>query len=166
MNEHAAIRSYLKSDRQECLEIFDKNCPEFFSPDERKGLELWLDVQDSGTITYENSLADFFYVILLNFEVIGCGGFYIEKENRVARITWGMIHPEFHKQGYGKKLLEFGVKQVEYLFPDYKIELGTSQHTFPFFEKLEFETKRITENAYKHGLHRYDMVLHPKVKKS
>lgn len=165
MTEHAAIRSYLKSDRLACLEIFDKNCPIYFSDDEREGLELWLDGQDSGTITYETSMADFFYVVLLDFEVIGCGGFYISKNDPVARITWGMIHPDFHGQGYGRKLLEFGIRQVEYLFPNHSIELDTSQHTFPFFEKLEFVTKRITEHAYKHGLHRYDMVRVPKIRK-
>ncbi|MFT7590243.1 MAG: putative GNAT family N-acyltransferase [bacterium] len=74
-----------------------------------------------------------------------------------------MIHPEHHKNEYGKKLLEFGIKQIEYLFPSYSIELDTPQYSFPFFEKLEFETKRITQHAYKPGLHKYDMVRKPKL---
>ncbi|MFT5724291.1 MAG: hypothetical protein ACI9JN_001409 [Bacteroidia bacterium] len=96
MKNGATIRSYLRFDRSACLEIFDKNCPQFFSDADRADLELWLDGQDAGTITYDTSMADFFYVILKDFNVIGCGGFYIMKENPVARITWGMIHPDFH----------------------------------------------------------------------
>lgn len=164
MNNHSAIRSYLKSDRQACLAIFDANCPTYFSPNEREQFVSWLDGQDSGTFTYPNSMADFFYVVLLDFNVIGCGGFYITKDAPVARISWGMIHPDFQHQGYGTKLLMFRMKQIEYLFPNHHMELDTSQHSFPFYEKLEFETKRITHHAYQPGLHRYDMVRYPKVK--
>jgi [ribosomal protein S18]-alanine N-acetyltransferase len=163
MSIQSSIRSYLKTDILDCLEIFDKNCPVFFSEDERSGLETWLDGQDSGTITYESSMADFFYVVLLDYNVVGCGGFYIQKGEAIARITWGMIHPDHQNKGYGRKLLEFGIRQVEYLFPNHTIKLDTSQHSFPFFEKLEFETKRVTKHAYKQGLYKYHMEHAPKL---
>ncbi|MFT5513629.1 MAG: hypothetical protein ACI8SE_002038 [Bacteroidia bacterium] len=60
MNNHAVIRSYLRSDREACLNIFDLNCARYFNLEERSDLEVWLDGQNSGKITYETSMAEVF----------------------------------------------------------------------------------------------------------
>ncbi len=158
MIHNVIIRSYLKSDRNECLKLFDLNCPRFFSRNERSSMELWLNGQDKGTITYKSSMADFYYVALHNYEVVGCEGFYIVSNQPAARLTWSVINPENQSQGLGTKLVSHCINQIESLFPSYRIELDTSQHTFAFFEKFGFQKTQITENGYGPGLHRYDMI--------
>ena len=158
MQKELVIRSYLKFDREACLDMFDQNCPKYFDPSERSGFCKWLDGQDAGRIAYKNSMADFYYVALKNLSVAGCGGFYINAEKPTAHISWTLIHPSFHNNGIGKYLISFCIKQIEKLFPEYLIELETSQHTYLFFEKFGFKTNHITENGYGPGLHRYDML--------
>ncbi|MCE3226094.1 MAG: family N-acetyltransferase [Bacteroidetes bacterium] len=121
-------------------------------------LENWLNGMDSGKMVYDSNEKEAFYVTELNANVVGCGGYYIPKTDKKAKMTWGMVDSLHHKKGIGKLLLEFRIKIIEEQFPSHSIELDTSQHTFPFFEKLGFHVTKITENGYGTGLHRYDMI--------
>jgi predicted GNAT family N-acyltransferase len=72
-------------------------------------------------------------------------------------MVWGMVGKIHHKKGYGKQLFEFRVKAIKERFPDHKIILDTSQHTYGFFAKLGYKVTKITPNAYGEGLDKYDM---------
>jgi N-acetylglutamate synthase-like GNAT family acetyltransferase len=153
------IRMYQAADRNACLEIFHSNCPAgFFDPSEIKGLHHWLDNRDAGTIAHQTSAADFYYVTELDGKVIASAGFYILKDKPVANMAWGMVHNQYHKQGFGKQLLLYRIEQIKKHYPEYSISLDTSQHTYSFFERLGFTVTRITKDAYGPGLDRYDMI--------
>ncbi|WP_276134552.1 GNAT family N-acetyltransferase [Polluticoccus soli] len=151
------IRSYIPTDRAACLDIFDSNCPKYFDPSERAFIEQWLNAQDAGQPTYPNSSADHFYVLEKNNKVIACGGFYLLNDEHAASIAWGMVHSDEHRQGYGKELFQFRVKELQKILPGAKITLDTSQQTFGFFEKMGLTVQAVTKDGYGAGLDRYDM---------
>ncbi len=153
------IRKYKPDDRSKCLEIFKSNCPTYFDPTEIEGLENWLNGQDTGQITYQTSEADFFFVSEFKEKIMACGGFYAVKGKLNANRVWGMVHKNYHRQGFGKQLFQFRVDQINNLFPQHAISLDTSQHTYNFFEQLGFSVVKITQDGYGPGLDRYDMII-------
>jgi [ribosomal protein S18]-alanine N-acetyltransferase len=152
------IREYHSGDRRACIDIFNSNYPLYFDASELTYLENWLNGMDKGQLVYESNFKEYLYVAELNGMVLACGGYYITKTGKKAKMAWGMVHSDSHKKGIGKLLLEFRMKKIEELYPGHSIELDTSQHTFAFFEKLGFTIISIKENGYGPGLHRYDMI--------
>jgi GNAT superfamily N-acetyltransferase len=151
------IRAYNATDRQACLDIFDSNCPQYFAPSERKYIENWLTAQNEERPTYPNSAEDRFYVLEYEGKIVACGGFYLLKDENSASISWGMVHADHHKKGFGRDLFQYRLEVVRQLRPGVKILLDTSQHTFGFFEKMGMKVKEVTEDGYGAGLDRYDM---------
>ncbi len=141
------IRKYSLKDMPACMAIFNSNCPKYFALHELKSFENWL------------TNAQNYYVIEENNQIIGCGGYDVnDKENKVA-LSWGMIHKDFHKKGFGRKSIEYRLELIKKLKKDFTIVLDTSQHTHKFYEKLGFKVDKITKNHYGKGLDRYDMSM-------
>jgi [ribosomal protein S18]-alanine N-acetyltransferase len=153
------IKIYTTEYRQDCLAIFDSNCPKYFDVSEKKLLINWLNGLDSGIITYKNVASIYFYVLIHNGDAIACGGFYILQDKNIANMVWGMVHAAHHGNGFGKALFEYRIQQIKALFTKHAIVLDTSQHTFTFFKKLGFKVTNISPNGYGKGLGRYDMIL-------
>lgn len=151
------IRAYKPDDNKSCIEMYHSNMPLYFAPEELNYLKNWLKGLDEGRLVYETNLAEHYYVAEIENKVIAAGGFYITKNGNKAHMSWGMVHNNYHKQGIGKELLLFRINTIKQLYPNCKISLDTSQHTFTFFQKLGFTVTKITENGYGEGLHRYDM---------
>ena len=79
------------------------------------------------------------------------------KKNSVI-LTWGLIHNQYHKMGFGAQLLQYRIKQIEKKYPNSDIILDTSQKTYKFYERFNFKVYNITRNFYGKGLDRYDML--------
>ena len=126
-------------------------------PEERAGLEVWLNGRDAGLLAYRNTESETFFVIEDEGEVIGCGGFYIDTATANANLTWGMIHPTKQRQGFGRLLLQYRLQKIKELTPGRVITMDTSQHTAPFYLAAGFELEQIVKNGYGEGLDRYDM---------
>lgn len=158
------IREYTGKDKERCIEIFQSNCPKFFDKDELPLFINWLEhhVNKSAEYkspTYTNSEKDEYYVVELpNIGIVGCGGFYVVKELSEARLAWGMIHSNFHKQGYGTALYKFREEAIKKDWANHTITLGTSQHTYSFYEKLGMKVTASIKAGYGPDLDRYDMV--------
>lgn len=152
------IRPYKEDDKQRCLEIFESNCPDFFDPNELDQFKFWLDHQVSNIPCYGNSEKDYYSILETKQDgIIGCGGFYFFKDKSVAQLAWGMINRNFHHQGYGTALYNYRRELILKLKPNALISLGTSQHTYAFFEKMGFQITKITEKGYGEFIHKYDM---------
>lgn len=152
------IRQYEINDRKQCLEIFKSNMPLFFAPSELLDLEFWLNGQDERRLAYKQTEFECFYVVELDSKVVACGGYYVPIAEQRANMVWGMVHNEEHRKGFGRKLMEFRIQQIQELYPNYLISLDTTQHSFQFFEKIGFATTKITHDFYSTGLDRYDMI--------
>jgi len=159
------IRPYQSDDKQACLEIFKSNSPKFFDEGELQMFENWLDHQGNAdsqyqSPTYRNSEKDEYYVIETEEgNLVGSGGFYILKDTREARLAWGMIHNEHHRNGYGTALYQFRAEQIKQRWPNHILTLGTSQHTFSFYEKMGLSVVNTVKSGYGKDLDQYDMVV-------
>ena len=156
------IRSYQAADKQRCLEIFNSNCPKYFDRSEYVLFEKWLEHQGGNagysSPTYKNAEFDAYYVIAdTKAGIVACGGFYIVKEEKEARLAWGMVHADFHKKGYGTQLYKHRAEVIARDWPAHTLTLGTSQHTFPFYQKMGMNVTQTIKSGYGAELDRYDM---------
>lgn len=141
------IRTYNHTDRPACLAVFRSNLPKYFAPEELPLFAGWLD---------KPGLADY-YVLEVEGEVIGCGGFYALPGLRQANLAWGMIHADHHGQGYGRQLTEYRLRLMQERYPAYTLGLSTSQHTFGFYVKQGYAVKEVIKNGFGDGLDKYIM---------
>ena len=74
-------------------------------------------------------------------------------------LSWGIVHNQFHKMGFGTHLLQYRLKHIMKNYPNANIILDTSQRTYKFYERFNFKVDKITSNFYRKGLDRYDMSL-------
>lgn len=147
------VREYHKNDRNDCLEAFKSNIPNYFTRAEIADFENFLLKLESGN---KNTR---FYVVVSDKKVIGCGGFGDKENNGIISLAWGLIHSSFHKKAFGEKLLLYRIEQIKQLYPGVQIILDTTQFSYRFFEKYGFRTIIITNDFYTIGMHRYDMVF-------
>ena len=152
------VRNYKAADKDACIGIFKSNCPKFFDETELIPFIEWLEKQGSGKTALEISLKDCYYVIELpDQEIVACGGFYILKEVEEARLAWGMIHSGFHRKGFGTLLYNYRFDKIRNDWPQHRITLGTSQHTYTFYEKMGMKVIGNVPKGYGEQLDRFDM---------
>ncbi len=142
------IKLYTEADKAACLAIFDSNMPQYFMAEERQQFEDWLDKENRET----------YQVIIDNDQIVACGGIYEDVELKVVGLAWGMVLNKLHKNGYGKALTLYRIKEMDERFSHYTQHLGTSQYTAPFYEKMGFTTTEITKDGFGPGLDHYRMV--------
>ena len=137
------------------LAIFKSNMPLYFAEEELPLFIAFLNkdvfVKNYAVVFQENS-------------IVGCGGIALNQPTEYTNekhviMTWGMVDRKNHKVGFGKKLLEFRIQQAKVLFPGIKIALGTTQHTYGFFEKYGFKTVYFKKDHWSKGLDLYQMEL-------
>ncbi len=133
------IRGYLKHDRQRCMEILSDNCPTYFRHGDELLFDRWLTAQEQGKQASANSFGDFYYVVLKDFNVVACGGFYLEDYDVSAHISWLMVDPSSKGQGVGHKLSAYVLEQVNLLFPESLVHVKTTENCTTFFEKMGFK---------------------------
>lgn len=155
MEKPLNIRKYEAADHDVCMNAFKTNVPKYFTEGEIGDFERFLNkLEDPAE---ENNPP--YYVLELDTQIIGCGGFGEKEGVDAITFVWGLVHNDYHKQGFGEQLLVFRLGEIKLQHPGRQVILDTTQHSFSFFEKYGFETVKITENGYAEGMHRYDMVL-------
>lgn len=153
MKFEATIRKYSKTDKNDCIEAFKSNVPYYFTNEEIKDFESFLMRIENGS---DNA---HFYVGDCNQKIIGCGGFGDRDNIGVYSLAWGFIHKDFHKKGFGEKLLLYRIEKIKQLKPEFPVIIDTTQYSFKFFEKYGFQTTKVTNDYYAIGMHRHDMSL-------
>lgn len=142
------IRPYQKEDKQILLDILQLNVPTYFAQEEVDDLALYLD-----------QYLDLYYVALDNDKIIGAAGINRDFEKEFASLSWGFLHPDYHRKGAGSLLLKH---RLDILKPDHRIktiQVRTSQVVYHFFEKHNFEVIETQEDYWAKGLDLYVMRL-------
>lgn len=103
------------------------------------------------------SLIETFYVAGEGNAIIGCGGFEMSAPQQID-LTWGMVHSDFHRQGYGRALLKHRLERIKALFGEVAIRVETSQHSKGFFGKHGFKTKNTKINGFGSGID-YELMI-------
>jgi [ribosomal protein S18]-alanine N-acetyltransferase len=150
MNSGLIFRKYQEADLPYLTKAFSSNVPKYFAE-----LEL---ADFIGFLKEDVFIADSYYdAVVFNDKIIGSGGIAQNKDKSIS-MCWGMIDAAYHKQGFGKKLLEHRLKLCGIHFPNQPITLSTTQHTFTFFEKYGFVTIETKNNFWAKDLHLYKMI--------
>ena len=131
-----------------CLSILESNTPEFIDTTEKS---LFIDFLSRKEIVY--------FILFKSKELIACGGYGYDNKKDSVVLSWGLVHNQFHKMGFGTHLLQYRLKHIMKNYPNTNIVLDTSQKTYKFYERFNFKVDKITSDFYGKGLDRYDMSL-------
>ena len=148
------IRDYSESDKPEVIKILQLNTPEYFDPSEETEFIDFLD----------NKIEDYF-VVLRNSKIVGAGGINYFLDENTSRISWDMIHPDYHGKGVGTELTQYRIdlsktssKNIEL------IVVRTSQLTYQFYKKMGFELDKIEKDYWAKNFDLYQMKMRIKQK--
>jgi predicted GNAT family N-acyltransferase len=142
-------RDYKPEDKTACLEIFQSNVPDYFTPNELSDVTRLLDEALCPYLVVEND----------ENQIIASGGIWVDTIENSATLCWVMVARHYHGKGVGR-LLVLRLLNLLHHFPFVQlVKLDTSQHTTAFYEKFGFAKCGFVENYYADGLHRYDMAM-------
>lgn len=147
MITHTTFRTYLSSDRESCLAIFDANTPKFFAVNERLDYSEFLD-----------SVPERYEVCLSGDSVIAAFGL-IGNEPKFKNLNWILISPQFQGSGVGSKLINRVVSIAHKEKLDY-IKIAASHLSAPFFAKYGAKPVLEIKDGWGPDMHRIDMELH------
>jgi GNAT superfamily N-acetyltransferase len=142
------VRPYLAADRDACLGVFDSNTPDYFKLHERRQFEDFLEAPDS-----------FYFVMEQEGAIAGCGGYFITEDKARARLVWGMVRRDCHRQGLGRFLRLFRLREITKRGDVQMVSLETSQHSAPFFGSQGLKVVSVAKDGYAAGLDRVEMTM-------
>lgn len=146
MKDELIIREYKNSDKEAVLNLLRLNTPKHFSPEEESDLAYYL----------ENEIEHYF-VLEVNKQIAGCGGFNFSGDKTTGTISWDIIHPNFQGKSLGSTLLNYRIDKLQKLQDVKQITVRTSQLAYKFYEKLGFKLIEIVEDYWAKGYHLYKM---------
>lgn len=138
---------YQNTDREDCLKVFDANCPEFFASNERAD---YADFLDASPETYE--------VCVLDGDIIGAFGLS-GNDPLYKSINWIMISPKAQGLGLGSKFMERAINLANEQGLSY-IKIAASHLSAPFFAKYGALSINEIKDGWGPNMHRIDMELH------
>ena len=148
MDVYSAIRPYEKSDKEDVINLFRLNTPIYFSTEEEADLIYFL----------ENEREQY-YVVSINKEIVGCGGYNFSEDKSTGIICWDIVHPNFQGKSIGRSLLNHRITQIKNVKSIHKITVRTSQLVYPFYEKHGFGLVEIVPDYWSKGFDLYQMDL-------
>ena len=138
------FKKYTPSKFEECLELFELNCPAYFAEEERKDYRKFLEYErDIYLLGYEND------------SLVCCFGM-TEHNIDLCSLSWIMVHPNRHKSGYGSEMMSYFINLAKEKNKK-KALISTSQYANNFFEKYGAKEIAFIENGWGKGMHKIDM---------
>jgi GNAT superfamily N-acetyltransferase len=136
------LRASTPGDGWGCLELFDANATAF-ATEERTMFARFLQ-------RLHVPRADLFYGVAVDEgnHLVGCGG--IELLATHAKLRWGMVHPDYHRQGIGRWLVGKRLERVP--SPVTLITCETSLLAAPLYRALAFAEKETIPNGFGPGM--------------
>src|SRR5215217_4597296 len=138
------IRKFQNSDAPRLLKLLHLNTPEYFSGSEEGDFVHYL----------ENEIEHYF-VLLVNDEIMGCGGFNLSDDQHTGKISWDIFHPESQGKGFGTALTNYRIERMKEIESVKKISVRTSQLVYPFYAKFGLELKEIVKDYWAPGFDLY-----------
>lgn len=124
------IRNYASADKEACLGLLDSNAPEYFTAAEREAFGRWLDAPQGS-----------YFVMEHEGDVVGCGGFALESP-QLASLTWLIIRSDLRRQGLGRFLVFYCLKEMSSVATVTHVRLTTIASVAGFFEKQGFRVQQ------------------------
>ena len=143
-----SVRDFVHPDLDACVGIMQSNTPLFFTGGEVGEYAAWLAARTSP------------YLVVVEDEVVvACGGYRINRPQRTAGLTWGMVRRDRQRAGLGALLLTERLDRIRADGGASTVILDTSQHSRGFFERYGFQPSAEQQDGYGGGLDRVDMQL-------
>ena len=140
------FQKYIDSKYEECLELFELNCPTYFAEEERKDYKQFLEHdRDVYLLGYENG------------SLICCFG-VTEHNKDLCSLSWIMVHPKHHKSGFGNEMMSYFISYAREKNKKTAM-ISTSQYANNFFEKYGAREIAFEENGWGRGMHKIDMCI-------
>lgn len=146
MESKVKIIGYQPEHKAEIMNLFLLNTPLYFDASEEADLNNYLD----------NEIENYF-VILLDNKLVGAGGINYNDQKTIAKISWDLIHPDFHGKKLGTLLLQHRLNQIKSMESIQKIVVRTSQFVHNFYAKNGFQLQYTTPNYWAEGFDLYYM---------
>ena len=148
---HINIRAHEPEDRPRLLTLLRLNTPEYFSPEEELDL-----------IDYLDHFADNYYVLEIDGEILGCGGFNLSEDGETGKISWDIFHPDSQGKGLGTALTKFRIEKIKEIESVKILSVRTSQMAYKFYEKFGLELREVVKDYWEIGfdLYRLDRPIH------
>lgn len=115
------IRKFETQDFTRLIELLHLNTPEYFSESE-----------ESDFVYYLKNEIEHYFVLLVNDEIMGCGGFNLSDDKEIGKISWDIFHPESQGKGLGTALTNYRIERMKEIESIKKISVRTSQLVYPF----------------------------------
>ena len=146
------IRPYSSLDREAVLTLFHLNCPEAFAESELDDLLVYLDKH-----------LEYYFVLEIDGKIVACGGINTTEDPKHFKISWDMVHPEYHGRGFGRKLLDYRLDFICEKQGGNQVTVRTSQIAWRFYAKAGFILKESIPDYWAEGfdLYRMELLLSP-----
>ena len=138
------IRRFADADRDQVIHLLRLNTPPYFSPNEEKDL-----------IYYFDNHAENYYVIESESKILGCGGFNLDDDETLAKLSWDIVHPNSHGQGIGTQLTKFRIAKIKDIETVEIISVRTSQLVYKFYEKFGLRLREVVKDYWDEGFDLY-----------
>lgn len=146
MTNALTFSRYSIDDKKACLEIFDSNCPEYFSPNERDEYSNFLDGCPANYEICRNS-----------DQLVGAFGL-IDVSEESAALNWVLLATESQGQGIGSTIMARVIESAQKTGISV-VSIAASHKSAPFFARFGATSVKMTEDGWGPGMHRVDMVL-------
>lgn len=155
MKKELLYQPYILASLDDCLKLFDANCPEYFAPNERDDYKSFLEASPNA---YE--------LCCISGKLIAAFGVFPEgratggdgREARAASLNWILIDPDMQGSGVGTELMSRALNRAR-LLGARTLKIAASHKSAPFFKKFGAELVRETHDGWGPGMHRIDMVI-------
>ncbi|WGQ08773.1 GNAT family N-acetyltransferase [Pedobacter gandavensis] len=138
------IRAHQPEDRPALLSLLRLNTPAYFSPEE-----------EADFIDYLDHFADHYYVLEIDGEILGCGGFNLSEDEETGKISWDMFHPNSQGKGLGTALTKFRIEKIKEIDSVKILSVRTSQMAYKFYEKFGLELREVVKDYWEVGFDLY-----------
>lgn len=142
------IRPYTHQDKIKVIDLLRQNTPKYFDPSEENDLVKYL----------EHELEDYF-VYEENSQIMAAGGINYFPEEKSARISWDIIHPQSQGRGIGRKLIEHRMNHIKNNKNIDSVIVRTSQNAYLFYEKMGFTLEKVEKDYWAKDYHLYLMTM-------
>ncbi|MTB51589.1 GNAT family N-acetyltransferase [Lewinella sp. W8] len=142
------IAPYSPEDFSPTLSLLQANIPKYFAPEEYDDLA-----------TYLQQEREDYFTGTLNGQLVAAGGINYLPDSRSARISWDIVHPDFHGRGLGRQLLQHRLDLLRRNPQITSVSVRTSQHTHGFYAKAGFLLQYQEKDYWFKGFDLYHMEL-------
>ena len=144
--QNLIYKEYTTSNYQNCLELFELNCPSFFAKEEREDYQKFL--------KSNNDL----YLLGYKDNIFVCCFGITDQPKEICSISWIMVHPNFHHGGYGSEMISYILDYAKNKGKE-RILIATSQHASSFFKKYGAKQLNYIKDGWGIGMDKIDMQI-------